>query len=267
LKQDVFPELPARRHSPCYQELGAQAMARYRKIEADVVEELARRARELAEEAGEDGDAAYWQKRMRAEAAEHLVRIGVCMRAAADARFEQGVEWVSQFLEDNPGEKIILFAFHVNLVEGLAQRFGDAAVKVRGGVTQEDRMKAVDRFQEDPSCRVFVGNFAAAKEALTLTAASNVAFFEMEFTPASHDQALDRCYGRVNDLHGACGTYFLAPGTIDEEIWSLLERKRVTIDAVTDGKERAGKAKESLLADLIIRMTERGLSQSSAKVS
>lgn len=267
LKQDVYPELPARRHVPCYQELAPAAMQRYRKIEADVVEELARRARELAEEAGEDGDAAYWQKRMRAEAAEHLVRIGVCMRAAADARFEQGAEWVSEFLENNPNDKIILFAFHVDVVEGLAKRFGDMAVKVRGGVSQEARMQAVDRFQGDPTCRVFVGNFAAAKEALTLTAASNVAFFEMEFTPATHDQAIDRCYGRVNDLHGACGTYFMAPGTIDEEIWTLLERKRVTIDAVTDGKERASKGKESLLADLIIKMTERGLAASSANDS
>lgn len=265
LKRDVLPELPAREHVPQYLELAPKVMDEYRKVEADVVSFLAERARQLALESGlTDAEAqrAYWQKKMRAEAAEHLVRIGVLKYAAAKARFEQGVEWVDQFLADNEEAKIILFAERIEFVEALAEHFGDMAVKVRGGVSQDERFRdggLIDRFQNDPSVRVFVGNIASAKEALTLTAASNVAFFEMDWTPAAHDQCIDRCYGRINDVHGAQGHYFLAPGTFDDDVFEVLAEKRKVVDAVTDGKEVTGGG--SAAGDLLVRLANRGISE------
>jgi SWI/SNF-related matrix-associated actin-dependent regulator 1 of chromatin subfamily A len=135
-------------------------------------------------------------------------------------------EWLDEFLASGDGEKVIVFAEHVDFVERLADRYGNIAVKIRGGVSNEDRMAAVDRFQNDPTCRVFIGNMAAASEGLTLTAASDVVFCELAWTPSIHEQCVGRCYGRVNDLHGATAWYLLARNTIDEDICRLLSRRR-----------------------------------------
>ena len=74
----------------------------------------------------------------------------------------------------------------------------------------------------------------AASQGITLTRASNVAFLELDWTPARHDQAEDRLH-RIGQESAVSAWYLLAPNTIDETMAELLERKRSLIDAVTDG--------------------------------
>ena len=255
-KKDVFTELPELRNVQQLMPVDPKAMAEYKRIEADVVEFLAQRAKEIAAEAGEDANAAYWDKRLRAEAAEHLVRISVLKNAVADLKKKSMISWIETFLEDSD-EKIVVFAEHVSLVEEVAAHFGDACVKIRGGVKQTDRMAAVKRFQEDDTCRVFVGNMAAASEGLTLTAASNVAYMEQAWTPAMHAQCASRCYGRANDSHGCVAWWLLAPKTIDVDIFALLEKKAKIVNAATDGVEVEKQG--SVLGDLIVALAGRGM--------
>ena len=62
-------------------------------------------------------------------------------------------------------------------------------------------------------------------------------FLELDWTPAKHDQAEDRCH-RIGQQDAVNATYLLAAGTIDETIATLLERKRAVIAAVVDGREQ-----------------------------
>jgi SWI/SNF-related matrix-associated actin-dependent regulator 1 of chromatin subfamily A len=64
-----------------------------------------------------------------------------------------------------------------------------------------------------------------------------VAFLELDWTPAKHDQAEDRCH-RIGQEDTVNASYLLAAGTVDETIATLLERKRAVIGAVTDGLEQ-----------------------------
>ena len=85
--------------------------------------------------------------------------------------------------------------------------------------------------------QVIVGATRAAAQGITLTRASNVCFLELEWTPAIHDQAEDRCH-RLGQQDTVNASYLLAAGTVDETIATLLERKRAVIGAVTDGLEQ-----------------------------
>jgi SWI/SNF-related matrix-associated actin-dependent regulator 1 of chromatin subfamily A len=253
-KQQVWEELPDLRSVKRKMEPSKDLWDRYKEIERDVVHFLADRARLIAEEAGEDGDRAYVEKAMRAEAAEHLVRISVLKSAVVDLKVESMVQWIKDFLEDSD-EKLIVFGEHIDLVERIYAEFEDIAVKVRGGVSQEDRMAAVHQFQENPEIRLFVANMEAASEGLTLTKSSNIAFLELGWTPAIHDQCASRCYGRANDVHGATAYYLVADDTIDSDIYSLLGKKRVVINAATDGREVEKQG--SLLSDLVWNLSQR----------
>ncbi len=86
-----------------------------------------------------------------------------------------------------------------------------------------------------------------AGQGLTLTQASNVAFLELDWTPAKHDQAEDRCH-RIGQQDAVNAWYLLAAGTIDETMATLLERKRAVIGAVTDGREENDEAIVDALA-------------------
>jgi SWI/SNF-related matrix-associated actin-dependent regulator 1 of chromatin subfamily A len=63
-----------------------------------------------------------------------------------------------------------------------------------------------------------------------------VVFLELDWTPAKHDQAEDRCH-RIGQKDAVNASYLLAAGTIDETISNLLEHKRAVIGAVTDGRQ------------------------------
>jgi SWI/SNF-related matrix-associated actin-dependent regulator of chromatin subfamily A-like protein 1 len=253
-KADVYEELPELRNAVQHLVIDASSMSKYRQVEDDVIEYFAQRAQELAKEEGSDGTDAYWEKKLRLERVENLVRITALRNVVSEIKYETCVKWLEDFLEAGT-EKVIIFAEHVEMVDRIYEKFSDVAVKVRGGVSVPDRQAAVDRFQNDPGCRIFVANMIAASEGLTLTAASDVVFCELGWTPAIHEQCASRCYGRANDLHGATAWYLLAPETIDEKIYELLDRKRKVVNSVTDGvdEELGGSVMDSLIRDLVER--------------
>lgn len=255
-KQDVYGELPDVRNAVQILNIDSKDYLKYRKIEKDVIDFLANKARDAAEADGRDPDAAYLDKYNQLQFSEHLVKLTVLRDAVSQMKYDAITAWLDQFLE-NGDEKVVVFAEHISFVERLYERYGDLAVKVRGGVSNEDRMEAVNRFQNDESCRVFIGNMKAASEGLTLTAASDVVFCELGWTPAIHEQCVGRCYGRVNDLHGATAWYLLAEKTIDQDIFELLEKKKVIVDAVTDGEDPVESG--NVMIDLLKKLTERGL--------
>jgi SNF2 family DNA or RNA helicase len=93
-----------------------------------------------------------------------------------------------------------------------------------------------------------VCSLRAASQGITLTRASNVAFLELDWTPARHDQAEDRLH-RIGQRDAVTAWYLLAPNTIDETMAQILERKRGVISAVTEGQVRD----EERLAEAVVR--------------
>jgi len=130
----------------------------------------------------------------------------------------------------------VVFAEHVAIQKAVMKRF-PGAVHIFGADSAEKRREAVDDFQDEDGPRLMVCSMKAASQGITLTRASNVAFLELDWTPARHDQAEDRLH-RIGQESAVTAWYLLAPDTIDETMAELLQRKRGLIDAITDGQVR-----------------------------
>lgn len=167
------------------------------------------------------------------EDAAQLVMFEKAKQAAFEAKFEAVVEWVGNLLES--GRKLVLFATHKEAARRLKSAFEDVSVVITGETSQKARNLAVDRFQNDSKCRLLIGNIQAAGVGLTLTAASDVAFVEFDWTPANHQQAEDRVYRIGQDAEAVQAWYLVLPDTIEETIVELLYRKSVVVSAVLDG--------------------------------
>lgn len=238
-KIDVLPELPAKQRTVVDVEIDNKA--EYRKAKTDIVDWLKRNApSDKAEEVGQ-----------KAQKAEQLVKIETLKKIAVDGKMAAIEEWVEDFLET--GEKLVLFAHHRDVVKRLADKFN--AVQVIGGDDAEDRQKAVDKFQNDDACKIIVCSLQAGGVGITLTASSNVAFVELGWTPAIHDQAEDRTH-RIGQKDSVNAWYLLGKGTIDEDINALIDRKRQVVNAVTDGNVE--QEKTSILDDLIDKIVTGG---------
>jgi len=164
---------------------------------------------------------------------EALAKIEALKQVAVRGKMKQCVEWISEFLDS--GEKLVVFCLHRFVIDELMRQFKDMAVRVDGSVVGEQRQWAVDRFQSDPDCRVFVGQIKAAGVGITLTAASNVVFIEYPWSPSDAEQCADRCH-RIGQKNSVTVWNLVAVDTIEESIIKLLASKQQVVDAVVEGK-------------------------------
>ena len=90
-------------------------------------------------------------------------------------------------------------------------------------------------FQDPDGPQLIVCSTRVAGQGITLTRASNVAFLDLEWSPAMHDQAEDRLH-RIGQRDAVTAWYLLAAETIDEQMSEVLARKRGIVGAITDGR-------------------------------
>ncbi|MBS4049393.1 MAG: DEAD/DEAH box helicase [Alphaproteobacteria bacterium] len=128
-------------------------------------------------------------------------------------------------LESGAYEKIVLFGVHRCVIEELQEGLKDfGAVSIYGGTDPKRRDRAVKRFQEDPRCRVFVGQTVAAGTAITLTAAHHVGVVEADWVPANNQQAVMRVH-RIGQTKPVTVRFFSMANSVDERVQQVLKRK------------------------------------------
>lgn len=108
-------------------------------------------------------------------------------------------------------------------------------VYIVGKVSPEDRQKEVERFQNDPSCKLAIGTIGAMGTGLTLNKASYVFFIDKLWNSGENAQAEDRAH-RI----GTAGTVnvisMVAKGSVDEGVEEYLLENQDLFDRVVDGK-------------------------------
>jgi SNF2 family DNA or RNA helicase len=251
VKEQVLLDLPPVVQAPMLISGAAGAMTEYRKAEANIVEWLVERAAQIAEELGVSVKSAKVRARMAAESNEHLVKMSVLRRLAARAKMEAINEWVEQVVGE--GRKVVIAAHHREIVDELSHKFG--GLRIQGGqdVAEVEEHKA--RFMKE-SCAaapVIVLSIQAAKTGHTLTSAQDVLFVELPWNWADVEQTYSRCH-RLGQEGSVTATYMLAAGTVDEEIYDMVQRKRSVVAAATDGGEVERIEMASLLVDRYLQL-------------
>jgi len=229
-KEQVLAELPPVFHQELTLVGAPAAMVEYAKAENDIVHYLVERAKEIALELGTNTRSAIVIARIKAEHAQNLVRLSVLRRLAAKAKMESIIEWVQQRTAN--GAKVVIAAHHRDIVDELANRFG--GLKIQGGMSVAEVENVKHKFQTDPQQQVITLSIQAAKTGHTLTAAQDIIFVELPWTPADVDQTYSRLH-RMGQKGSVTATYALCGGTIDEKIYSLIASKRTVVNTAVDG--------------------------------
>ncbi|MET0685837.1 MAG: DEAD/DEAH box helicase [Solirubrobacteraceae bacterium] len=225
-KADVLPQLPAKRQVPVPVALDNDR--EYRLAEQDVIAWLREQPLDLRE---------LDRKVAAALRAERLAQLNALRRLASRGKGGAAMAWIEDFLASD--EPLVVFAGHREMQDRLVERFPDA-LHLLGRDSIEAREAAVQAFQAGES-QLLVCATRVAGQGITLTRASNVAFLDLEWTPAMHDQAEDRCH-RIGQHDAVTAWYLLAAKTIDETMIELIDRKRRIVDAVTDGRSQTDEA-------------------------
>ena len=137
-------------------------------------------------------------------------------------------------LKDNAYEKVVVFAYHRAALEALREGLAEFnPAYIVGGMKASERQEEIDRFQNDKDCRVFIGQITACSTAITLTAANQVVFAEMDWVPAVNAQASKRCH-RIGQSKPVIVRSFALANSVDEIVARTLGRKAQMISEALD---------------------------------
>jgi SWI/SNF-related matrix-associated actin-dependent regulator 1 of chromatin subfamily A len=139
-------------------------------------------------------------------------------------------------------DKIICFAHHKDVINAIADKFGERAVTLFGDTKKEDRQAAIDRFQTDKKVKLFIGGIMAAGTGLTLTAASHVVFAELDWTPSNVTQAEDRAH-RLGQANSVLVEHLVLDGSLDARMAQMLVEKQEIADRALDNPTEIGTVK------------------------
>jgi SNF2 family DNA or RNA helicase len=145
------------------------------------------------------------------------------------------------------GQKVLLFSQFVQMLQIIEKECSARQIPthILTGETKH-RQDVVQAFQDAPDAAVFLLSLRAAGTGLNLTTASYVILYDPWWNPAVEAQAIDRSH-RIGQTRTVNAYRLIAPGTVEEKIWELQQRKAQTISDVL-GEE--GFAKSLTKTDL-----------------
>ena len=130
------------------------------------------------------------------------------------------------------GQKVLVFSQFVQMLKILEVDCAKRGIPTHllTGETKQ-RQEVVNAFQADEHGGVFLLSLRAAGTGLNLTNASYVVLYDPWWNPAVEAQAIDRSH-RIGQTRTVNAYRLIAPGTVEEKIWDLQQRKAQTIQDV-----------------------------------
>lgn len=230
-KEEVLKELPAK----VRQVITLEAKGMEREIERenrafaqydDAFQELEAKV-ELAKASGDEDVYEQAVAKLRQAYRVAFEEMSKVRHAVAVKKMPMVIERVTDMVEEGVG-KVIVFAHHRDVLEGMFSKFEDAGYEpamIIGGQDRTEVEEGKARFQTDPKCKVIVCSIMAAGVGHTLTAANYVVFAELDWVPGNITQAEDRAH-RIGQEKTVFVQHLVVDGSLDAKMAKTLVAKQ-----------------------------------------
>lgn len=133
-------------------------------------------------------------------------------------------------ISENIGEhKALIFSQFLGMLALIKQKLIEQNIPFEyfdGSTSATDREKAIQNFQHNDDCRVFLISLKAGGVGLNLTAADYVYIVDPWWNPAVEQQAIDRTH-RIGQTKNIFAYRMICIDTIEDKILQLQERKKI----------------------------------------
>ncbi len=157
--------------------------------------------------------------------------VATLRRLIAEAKAVPYAELLVDELKQDPTRKVVVFGISRDALQTIRDYLAKHkiwCVLVQGGVAENARTQAVEAFQANDQCRVFIANMISAGTGLTLTAAAHVDIFESSWVPAQIDQAIKRIR-RIGQTRVQHGRFITLARSLDETVNRVVAEKTKAI--------------------------------------
>ena len=148
-------------------------------------------------------------------------------------------ELTREIAENIGGHKALVFSQFLGmlaLIKAELTKLGIDYEYFDGGSTIQERERAIERFQNDDNCRVFLISLKAGGVGLNLTAADYVYIVDPWWNPAVEQQAIDRTH-RIGQTKNIFAYRMICNDTVEDKILKLQDRKRTLAKELISDEE------------------------------
>ncbi len=142
-----------------------------------------------------------------------------------------------EITENMSNHKALVFSQFLGMLSLIREKLKELGVDYEyfdGSCTVAERERAIQRFQNDDNCRVFLISLKAGGVGLNLTAADYVYIVDPWWNPAVEQQAIDRTH-RIGQTKNIFAYRMICTDTVEDKILKLQEHKRnLARDVISD---------------------------------
>lgn len=150
------------------------------------------------------------------------------------AKIDRAVELATQIVSND--NKVVIFSTYKESIKFLKEKFNNYnPVICTGDMDDTTISKNIDKFQNDPECKVFIGTWQKCGTGITLTAANYMIFLDTPWTFGVYEQAQDRIH-RIGTKDKVFIYNLICENTIDERVLEIVSSKEAMSDYVVDDK-------------------------------
>lgn len=132
------------------------------------------------------------------------------------------------------GKKLVIIARFIPEIQAICKLLEKRGLRyscITGEV--KNRSEQVEHFQNNPDVMAFVGQIATAGLGITLTAASTMVFYSLDYSMSNYEQTKARIH-RVGQRMPCTYLHLVAKGTVDEKVLRALRDKASLAKTLVD---------------------------------
>ncbi len=152
------------------------------------------------------------------------------------SKLEQCMEIIEEAV--NGGHKILLFSGYTSMFEYIEKELNGRKIKyekLTGATKVAERLKLVDKFNENPEIKVFLISLKAGGTGLNLIGADMVIHYDPWWNLSTENQATDRAY-RIGQKNNVQVYKLITKNSIEEKIYELQQKKANLADNMLNNK-------------------------------
>ena len=149
------------------------------------------------------------------------------------AKLPAVIDHIKDVLETK--SKLVVYAHHHDIIQFIKQEFPNSVI-LTGNENYKQRAAAVEKFQTNTTCSIFIGSIQAAGISISLTAADQAIFAELDWSPGNITQAEDRLL-RIGQHSNVLIQHLVLEGSLDAKMAKTLIEKQESINRALDKPE------------------------------
>jgi SNF2 family DNA or RNA helicase len=156
----------------------------------------------------------------------------------SNAKLQALDDIIENVLESN--QKLVVIVRFIPEIKAICKLLEKKKIKfslITGEV--KNRAEEIEKFQNNPEIKVFVGQIATAGLGITLTASSTMVFYSLDYSMSNFEQAQGRIH-RVGQKQNCTYIYLIARNTIDEKVLQALKDKSNLAKSLIDDYRLGG---------------------------